>query len=64
VFHQCENRMWRIANRSLPQGLQIDGGSDWFCLNYEFINYLVHSTDEYLIHLKDFFNFTLLPSEV
>ena len=64
VFNQCENRMWRIANRSLPLGLQLDGGSDWFCLHYEFIDYIINSNDEYLFDLKLFYNFTLLPSEV
>lgn len=56
--------MWRIANRSLPIGLQVDGGSDWFCLNSEFIDYVINSNDEYVLDLKLFYNFTLLPSEV
>ena len=63
IFLECENRMWRIMNRSLPIGLQMDGGSDWFCLNYDFVHYLINSNDEYLDYLKFYFKYTLLPSE-
>merc|ERR1719285_114339 len=33
TFHECDTHMWRLGNRELPLGLQIDGGSDWICLN-------------------------------
>ena len=64
TFLQCENRMWRIGVRQLPLGLQIDGGSDWFCLNHEFVEYVLNSGHDYLKHLKTFYNYTILPSEV
>lgn len=56
--------MWRIGGRKLPIGMQFAGGSDWFCLNNKFVNYVVNSKDEYLENLKIYFNYTLLPSEV
>lgn len=56
--------MWKIADRELPDGLLIDGGSDWFCLNYKFIEYILTSNDSYLNTLKEFYSYTLLPSEV
>ena len=64
TFFQCDNHMWRIGKRSLIYGLQIDGGSDWFCLNRDFLFYVTYSNDEYLNRLKNFFQYTLLPSEV
>lgn len=63
TFLQCENRLWRIGDRQLLPGLQIDGGSDWFCLNYDFIYYLINSEDDYLKELKNFYKYALLPSE-
>ena len=56
--------MWKMSDRELPTGLLIDGGSDWFCLNHKFIEYILTSTDSYLNTLKEFYNYTLLPSEV
>lgn len=56
--------MWQVGKRKLPEKLIIDGGSDWFCLNSEFIDYVLNSQDDFVIHLKNFFNYTLLPSEV
>lgn len=63
TFLQCENRMWRIGKRKYPLGIQLGGGSDWFCLNYNFVNYVINSNDEFIEHLKVYFNYTLLPSE-
>jgi hypothetical protein len=56
--------MWRVGTRSLPIGIQFAGGSDWFCLNHNFIDYIVNSNDELLANLKIFFKNVLLPSEV
>lgn len=55
--------MWRLGTRKFPIGIQFSGGSDWFCLNHKFIDYVIKSKDEYLENLKIFFNYTLLPSE-
>jgi len=63
-FVECENRMWRINKREMLDGIEIGGGSDWFCLHSDFIEYILTSNDEYLIQLKNFYRFTLLPSEV
>ena len=64
TFVQCEDRMWRLNEREMPDGLRIESGSDWFCLHYDFIEYILNSKDEYLLQLKSFFQLTLLPSEV
>ena len=63
VFLECENHMWRITERKTPEGIIIDGGSDWIALNYEFSKYLIESTDQNLEELKTWFNYTLLPAE-
>jgi len=63
-FLNCENRMWKINKRTFASGLQFGGGSDWFILNSNFIDYILSSNDEYLQYLKDFYKYTLLPSEV
>lgn len=63
TFHQCDNRMWRLGKRTLPAGIQFDGGSDWICLNREFSEYAVHSVDGVMVGLRQLFNYTLLPAE-
>lgn len=64
AFLECDNHMWRVGTRKLPLGIQFTGGSDWFCLNYEFVDYVVNSDHEYLKNLKSFYRNSLLPSEV
>lgn len=64
AFLQCENHMWRVGPRRLPLGIQFTGGSDWFCLNHEFVDYVINSNHEYLLNLKHFYKYSLLPSEV
>ena len=64
IFYECENRMWRLGDRLLPNGVWVDGGSDWVALHREFVNYVVNSEDEIVVGLKKVFNYTLLPAEV
>jgi len=63
TFHECDTHMWRIGPRTLPLGIQIDGGSDWICLNRKFVEYTVNSGDELVVGLKALFKYTLLPAE-
>ena len=63
VFHQCESRMWRVGDRLLPTGIRFDGGSDWFGLSREFVDYAVHGEDVLVQGLKRLFTYTLLPAE-
>jgi protein xylosyltransferase len=63
TFHECDTHMWRLGGRSLPLGVQIDGGSDWICLNRDFARYVVRSEDELVTGLKTLFSYTLLPAE-
>jgi len=63
TFYECDTHMWRLGSRTLPVGVQIDGGSDWICLNREFVTYVLHSQDDLLVGLKKIFSHTLLPAE-
>ena len=58
--------MWRIDSRVLPDGIRMDGGSDWICLNREFCQYLVtEGEDDGLVKgLKQYYKYALLPAEV
>lgn len=65
-FVECDTHMWRIGDRELPHGIQIDGGSDWVGLSRIFVRYITsHESepDELLIGLLRIFNHTLLPAE-
>ena len=64
TFYECDNHMWRLASREIPDGIRIDGGSDWITLSRDFAKYLVTGKDELLTGLKQMYKFTLLPSEV
>ncbi len=64
TFLQCDNHMWRLGNRKLPLGIQIDGGSDWVCLGKEFARYVVSGEkDGFIEGLRDYFRYALLPAE-
>lgn len=56
--------MWRLGDRKIPEGIAVDGGSDWFLLNRGFVNYVVNSRDELVSSMKRFYAYTLLPAEV
>ncbi|KAL4648100.1 xylosyltransferase 2 [Arapaima gigas] len=63
LFHECDSHMWRLGERTIPQGLEVSGGSDWFCLTRRFVEYVVHSQDLLVSGLKQFYSYTLLPAE-
>lgn len=64
TFVECDTHMWRTGDRSLPWGIQIDGGSDWVALSRKFVEYVVsNSPDELIEGLKVVFKHTLLPAE-
>ena len=63
TFYECDTHMWRLGPRTLPVGVQIDGGSDWICLNKEFVTYVLQSEDDLMVGLKKIFSHTLLPAE-
>lgn len=65
-FVECDTHMWRIGDRELPHGIQIDGGSDWVGLSRIFVRYITSydsEPDELLVGLLRIFNHTLLPAE-
>ncbi|XP_072098104.1 xylosyltransferase 2 isoform X1 [Mobula birostris] len=63
LFHECDSHMWRLGDRQIPEGIVVDGGSDWFALTHKFVDYVVYSQDELVIQLKQFYGYTLLPAE-
>ncbi|KYN31445.1 Xylosyltransferase oxt [Trachymyrmex septentrionalis] len=64
TFVECEARMWRIGDRKLPDGIQIDGGSDWFALSRDFVEYVASPNPDQLVsNLLKLFKYTLLPAE-
>lgn len=64
LFHECDNHMWRLGERTIPEGLDVSGGSDWFSLTRRFVEYVVNSKDELVTGLKQFYTYALLPAEV
>lgn len=64
TFVECDNHMWRIGDRHLPSGIQIDGGSDWICLSRKFVSFVTAERKDNLIGgLLKIFAYTLLPAE-
>uniref|UniRef100_A0A3Q2Y4M4 Xylosyltransferase 2 n=1 Tax=Hippocampus comes TaxID=109280 RepID=A0A3Q2Y4M4_HIPCM len=63
LFHECDNHMWRLGERNIPEGLEVSGGSDWFALTRRFVEYVINSQDELVSGLKQFYSYTLLPAE-
>ncbi|XP_039979693.1 xylosyltransferase 1-like isoform X2 [Xiphias gladius] len=63
LFYECDTHMWRLGDRKIPEGIAVDGGSDWFLLNRPFVDYVVNSRDELVSNMKRFYTYTLLPAE-
>ena len=64
LFHECDQHMWKLGNRTLQFGVQYGGGSDWLVLDSKFVNYLSNTNNVLVRNLIDFFNFTSVPLEV
>nr|XP_022917570.1 xylosyltransferase oxt [Onthophagus taurus] len=64
TFVECDYHMWRVGERKLPYGVQIDGGSDWVTLSRRFVSYLTRNEKDKLLEGLIFvFKYTLLPAE-
>ncbi|XP_034568160.1 xylosyltransferase 1-like [Notolabrus celidotus] len=63
LFLECDTHMWRLGDRKIPEGIAVDGGSDWFLVNRPFVDYVVNSQDELVSSMKRFYSYTLLPAE-
>lgn len=64
TFVECDAHMWRIGDRKLPWGIQLDGGSDWVALSRKFVDYVTDSNPDELVEgLLTVFKHTLLPAE-
>lgn len=64
LFFECDTHMWRLGDRKIPEGVSVDGGSDWFLLNRMFVKYVINSQDDLVTNMKRFYAYTLLPAEV
>lgn len=64
LFYECDTHMWRLGDRRIPEGVSVDGGSDWFLLNRMFVEYVINSKDDLVTNMKQFYAYTLLPAEV
>lgn len=64
LFHECDSHMWRLGERHIPEGIVVDGGSDWFSLTRSFVQYVVYADDQLVSQLRQFYTYTLLPAEV
>ncbi|XP_016339604.1 xylosyltransferase 1-like [Sinocyclocheilus anshuiensis] len=63
LFFECDTHMWRLGDRKIPEGISVDGGSDWFLLNRIFVEYVINSQDDLVTNMKRFYAYTLLPAE-
>ncbi|XP_054634076.1 xylosyltransferase 1 [Dunckerocampus dactyliophorus] len=63
LFYECDTHMWRLGDRKIPEGISVDGGSDWFLLNRMFVEYAINSKDDLVTNMKRFYAYTLLPAE-
>ncbi|KAJ8251172.1 hypothetical protein GJAV_G00218090 [Gymnothorax javanicus] len=63
LFVECDTHMWRLGERQIPEGVAVDGGSDWFLLSRTFVDYVVNSQDDLVTNMKRFYAYTLLPAE-
>ncbi|XP_051989097.1 xylosyltransferase 1 [Xyrauchen texanus] len=63
LFFECDTHMWRLGDRKIPEGISVDGGSDWFLLNRMFVEYVINSQDDLVTSMKRFYSYTLLPAE-
>ena len=64
TFIECDSHMWRVDTRPLPPDITVDGGSDWIAIHRNYSHYLVTDKSTYLIGLKKYYEFSLLPAEV
>lgn len=64
TFYECDEHMWRLGDRTLPDTIDFDGGSDWIGLNRKFVTYVTYSTDTLVLGLKHLYGYALLPAEV
>ncbi|NP_001165868.1 xylosyltransferase 1 [Danio rerio] len=63
LFFECDTHMWRLGDRKIPEGISVDGGSDWFLLNRMFVEYVINTQDDLVTNMKRFYAYTLLPAE-
>uniref|UniRef100_A0A8D0GWJ2 Xylosyltransferase 2 n=1 Tax=Sphenodon punctatus TaxID=8508 RepID=A0A8D0GWJ2_SPHPU len=63
LFHECDSHMWRLGERQIPEGIVVDGGSDWFALTRSFVEYVISTEDQLVSQLQQFYTYTLLPAE-
>jgi protein xylosyltransferase len=62
-FLECDNYMWNLGHKRLPNGIMFEGGSDWMVFTKDFVSYVTNGKDELLNGLKTVFSYTAHPNE-
>ena len=62
-YLECDNYMWKLGPRKLPNGIMFEGGSDWMCFTKDFVSYVANGNDELLNGLKTVHSYTANPTE-
>ena len=63
TFVECEAHMYLLGPRTLPEGTQFDGGSDWYALSRNFVEYIALSEDPLLKDLYSIYDHSLMAAE-
>ena len=66
TFVECDEYMYRIGPRTLPQGIQYYSGSDFFCLSRNFAEYVTDTSgnnDTLLQGLYSVYNYSIAAPE-
>lgn len=62
-FYECDNHLWKMGKRKFPENIRLDGNSDWFALNREFLQYVTFGDDSLVQGLKVYFEYAVFPAE-
>ena len=63
-FYECDEHLWLLGERELPEDIGWDRGPDWLCLHRSFVEYAITGTDPLLQGLKELYKYTMFPVEV
>lgn len=62
TFAFCDNHLYCLGSRKLPDEIEIAGASDWFSLHRSFAEYAI-SNATFVLQLRGYFDYTLLSAE-
>ncbi|KAK2703220.1 xylosyltransferase oxt-like isoform X2 [Artemia franciscana] len=62
-FVECDDYLFRVGNKTLPKGIRMDFGSDWFVFHRLFAEFAVNDSDPLIHGLQTIANFSYLAPE-